>query len=193
MQSSWFLMQFKFLTTLSLLLPIGLCSQNPVSSVTFEKQQFVGLQLNPYLYEIADISYLRYNSKAFAIRYGLKVYKELSLGTEVSGMYSSHDDGWYKSSRTNIGLLARYAFLTDRPMRILVETCTYYQFGKYYQDGLPEPDWSNNKFSWYGSAGIGIKLYKNKVSLDLMAKYSPDVQFEGTKFVPTYKINFHFK
>ena len=91
------------------------------------------------------------------------------------------------------GVFGRYVFFVEKNVQILLEPGIYCLFGNYHFQMMPDPDWTINKFGWYASTGMGINLYKKKVTLDLMVKYSPDLWFEGYHFAPTYKLNYHFK
>lgn len=181
-------------------------AQSKISNMFTENKQFIGLQFNPYLLAIEDISYMRYKSKVFAVRYGMNVIGNLSIGPEISGFYEKAKDLRYNVSKTNLGIFARYTFFEQSGLRPIVESSVYYQHGRYH-DALQFPEnWRINKFGWYGAAGMGVNVYKKKVTIDLMIKYSPDVQFKFLKsdpsdpfrhknyyqkFVPTYKINYH--
>jgi len=176
---------------LIILMPLYILAQRAKSDISFNRKQFVGAQLNPYLHALEDIAYLRYNSKVFALRYGVEFTKNLYSGPEISGMVEKYDNNMFSSSKLNFGIFTRYTILGIRKICPLLESGIFYQSGKYHSQARPEPDWKKDKVGWYASAGVGINLYKRKVTLDLMVKYSPDVQFESTHFTPTYKINYH--
>lgn len=175
-----------------LLLQIPTYAQNRIATMFKENRQFVGVQISPYFFYVGDITYPRYNSKAYGLRYGMELYKNVSFGPEFSSLNYKYINDGSRGSQTNIGIFARYALLGKKEVQILIEPGFYYQIGKYHTLMMSEPDWRWNKFGWYASAGMGINLYKKKVTLDLMVKFSPDIWFEGYHFAPTYKLNFHF-
>lgn len=168
-------------------------SQKPIANIFKKNKQFVGIQFNPYFFYLGDITYYRYKSRVFGFKYGIELYKNVSIGPEFSNLNYKYISDGARASQSNIGLFARYLLLGKKNVQILIEPGIYYLFGKYHYPSIEESDWSRNEFGWYASAGMGINLYKKKITLDLMVKYSPDVQFEGNHFAPTYKLNYHFK
>lgn len=168
-------------------------AQSIFTNIFKENRQFVGVQINPYFFYLGDITYHRYNSKVIGFRYGMELYKNVSFGPEFSNLNYKYISDGSRATETRIGLFARYGLLGEKNVQILIEPGLYYQIGRYHSFMMADPDWSKNKFGWYASAGMGINLYKKKVTLDLMVKYSPDLLFEGSHFAPTYKLNYHFK
>ena len=168
-------------------------AQSIVATMFKENKQFVGVQINPYFFYLGDITYHRYNSKVIGFRYGMELYKNVSFGPEFSNLNYKYISDGSRATETRIGLFARYGLLGEKNVQILIDPGLYYQIGRYHSFMMADPDWSKNKFGWYASAGMGINLYKKKVTLDLMVKYSPDLLFEGYHFAPTYKLNYHFK
>ncbi len=171
-------------------------AQKRIFSVFKENRQFVGVQFNPYFSSFNGLLETSYNSgklktKVYALRYGIEAAKNLYGGIDVSGMWFKNGKG-YHGYEFKPGIFGRYNFFERKKVQILIEPGIYYLFGNYHYSIMADPDWSRNKFGWYASAGMGINLYKKKVTLDLMVKYSPDVMFEGYHFVPTYKLNYHF-
>ncbi len=150
-------------------------------------RQFVGVQLNPYLTKN------RSRCRTFTLRYGIEIYKNLYVGPEMSAFFYNDRSG-NTGSEINTGLFARMTFLNSKKIRIIVEPGLNYKYGKYLIYYLEQPGYSTRKIDWYGSAGVNFNLYKKKISMDLMVKYSPDYYLlRATKVVPTYKLNYHFK
>lgn len=170
-------------------------AQNLVTSIFKESKQFVGMQYNPYFYYLHHLwepnNIQNDKTKVYALRYGIEAAKNLYGGVDVSGMWYKNEIGSH-GYEFKPGIFGRYSFFGEKQVQILIEPSIYYQFGKYHYPFFEDSDLSRNKFGWYASAGMGINLYKKKVTLDLMVKYSPDVMFEGYHFVPTYKLNYHF-
>lgn len=155
----------------------------------------IGIQINPYSLEFEDVTSRVYKSYIMGLRYFIGKETGLSLGPEVSRFYYYYDFFDEKIDIYNIGLFARY--VSDQGVKIVFEAGSFYRFGE-----TQDVTWSardkviNTKsvgeISWYGSAGFNVNLYKDKLSLDLMAKYNPNLTFGGSHFMPTYKLNFRF-
>jgi hypothetical protein len=167
-------------------------SQKQATNIFKANRQFIGLQANPYYFNLGDISYHRYNSTMFGFKYGMELLKKTAFGAELSVLNYEHSYDNSKAQEVNIGLFGRHILLGKKNVQFLIESGLYYQYGKYRSYILTEPNWNKNKPGWYAATGLGINLYKKKVTLDLMVKYSPDVLFESQHFVPTYKLNYHF-
>ena len=78
-----------------------------------------------------------------------------------------------------------------KKLGVLIEAAFHYKLEAYKYLSHSESG-KRDGIGWYAATGLGINLYKKKVTLDLMVKYSPDVLFESQHFVPTYKLNYHF-
>ncbi|MBL7905904.1 MAG: hypothetical protein JNL22_12855 [Bacteroidales bacterium] len=172
-------------------------AQNRISTIFKENKQYVGVQFNPYFsyfHKLFETSYYSSSSKSkvYTLRYGNEFTKNLYAGVDVSGMNYKEESG-NRYFEFKPGVFGRYVFFVEKNVQILLEPGIYCLFGNYHFQMMPDPDWTINKFGWYASTGMGINLYKKKVTLDLMVKYSPDLWFEGYHFVPTYKLNYHFK
>jgi hypothetical protein len=178
-------------------------SQKSISTIFKENRQFVGVQFNPYissLDKLWETSYYpgRSKTKVSSLRYGIEVPKNLFLAVEMSFYHSKNKEFGERYFEFKPGILGKYIFFSKQNVSIITELGGYYRFisfdfpemNNYPQDIIKEA--KKPKPGWYTSAGMGINLYKKKVTLDLMVKYSPDVWFEGYHFVPTYKLNYHF-
>ena len=157
-----------------------------VTNNIFKNRQFVGVQSNPY--------YTKHKStcQIITLRYGIEAYKNIYVGPEVSGFFYKDKEG-YTGSEINAGLYAKFIFLNSMKIKVLLEPGINYKYGKYQIYHYENPDISRKKLDWYGSAGIMVNLYREKISLDLMVKYSHDNLFlRSRRVVPTYKLNFHF-
>ncbi|HAH59520.1 MAG TPA: hypothetical protein DCL86_15360 [Bacteroidales bacterium] len=148
--------------------------------------------MNPYLFSLSDIGYLRYNYKVFCLRYGVEVTKGLHLGSQYFFIGGINDFFQVENKTSNLGIFGKYDLISGENVGLLLETAFHYKCEK-YKDHSDKDSGKRDGIGWYTSAGMGINLYKKKVTLDLMVKYSPDVMFEGNHFAPTYKLNYHFK
>lgn len=180
-----------------LLLNMPAFAQSPIATIFKENSQFVGVQFNPYFHSLDKLwdfdSYPgKYKTKVYSLRYGIEFNKHLYGGVDVSGMWTKNGNGIH-GSEFKPGIFGRYNFFGEKKVQLIIEPGIYYVFGKYHFPMFSEPNSSIKKFGWYTSAGMGFNLYKKKVTLDLMVKYSPDIRFEGYRFVPTYRLNYHFK
>jgi hypothetical protein len=161
-------------------------SQKSISTIFKENRQFVGVQINPYL------TAHKSRSQIFTLRYGIETGKNIFVGPEVSRFYYKDKEG-NTGSEFNAGFFAKFIFLNSMKIKVLIEPGINYKYGKYQIYHFENPDISRKKLDWYGSAGIMVNLYREKISLDLMVKYSHDNLFlRSRRVVPSYKLNFHF-
>lgn len=152
----------------------------------------IGIQYNPYLNQSTFSSESIQN--VYAIRYGLG-YNGTTIGLELFDYtYSQHAA---KGNTIGLGVYARYAYLRSKSVSPFAEISGFYSSSKttilderLIQEGVDQ--YTNNKMGYYIAPGFSIKIYKTKVSLDLMLKMSTSDLINGTHFVPSYKINYHF-
>lgn len=154
----------------------------------------VGIQYNPYL----NSNLFSYDTRenVYAIRYGLG-YKAITFGLELFSHTFKYP---YKGNTKGLGIYSRYTFLRTKSVMPFAEISGYYSSSNWIivdeyliQDGNDQI--TNTKIGYYIAPGLSIKLYKSKVSLDLMLKVTKEIDSEwryGTRFVPSYKINYHF-
>lgn len=154
----------------------------------------VGIQYNP----IFNRNLFSYDTREniYAIRYGFG-YKGMTIGLELSNHTFKRP---YKGNTIKLGIYSRYTFLRTKSVNPFAELSGFYSNSKgilveenLIQDGNDEL--TNTKIGYYLAPGLSIKLYKSKVSLDLMLKVTKEIDSElsyGTRFVPSYKINYHF-
>jgi len=102
-----------------------------------------------------------------------------------------------KGNTISLGIYSRYTFLRLKSIKPFAEISAYYSTSKtiildenLIQNGNDQ--FTNSKIGYYFAPGFSIKLYKSKVSLDLMLKMSTTDLINGSHFVPSYKINYHF-
>jgi len=152
----------------------------------------IGIQYNPYL----NHNLFSYDTRenVYAIRYGLG-YKAMTIGLELFD--HTFRQSALKGNTISLGIYSRYTFLRTKNISPFAEINTYYSSSKttildenLIQDGNDQ--FTNTKIGYYIAPGLSIKLYKSKVSLDLMLKVSSADLINGTHFVPSYKINYHF-
>lgn len=154
----------------------------------------IGIQYNPYFNR--NLYSFDTRENIYAIRYGLG-YKGITIGLELSNHTFKRP---YKGNTIKLGIYSRYTFLRTKSVNPFAELSGFYSNSKGIlveenpiQDGNDQI--TNSKMGYYIAPGLSIKLYKSKVSLDLMLKVTKEISSElsyGTRFVPSYKINYHF-
>jgi hypothetical protein len=193
-----------YIVAICLLLDIPAHAQSRIATMFNENSQFVGIQFNPYINSLDRLWQTSYypgksKIKVYAIRYGIEVPKNLFLAVDLSFYNSKNKANSEYYFEFKPGILGRYIFFSKKNVSIITELGGYYRFISFDFPGINNypPDvieeLKKPKPGWFTSAGMGINLYKKKVTLDLMVKYSPDIWFEGYHFAPTYKLNYHFK
>lgn len=195
-----------FIVFLNILLNIEqkVHAQSIFTNIFKENRQFVGMQFNPYFSSIDRLLETSYypgkpKIKVYAIRYGIEVPENLFLGADLSFYDSKTNGAGERYFEFKPGVFGRYIFFSRQSVSIITELGGYYRFINFNfpnSENIPSEvldELKKPKPGWHASAGMGINLYKKKVTLDLMVKYSPDVVFEGYHFVPTYKLNYYFK
>ena len=178
-------------------------SQKQATNIFKDNRQFIGAQFNPYyktIDQLFETDYYQGKSKVkvYAIRYGIEVPKKLYLGVDLSFYNSKNKERNERYAEIKPGLFGKYELFGKNNFSFVTELGGYYRFinldfpelHNYPPEVLDEM--KKPKPGWYAATGLGINLYKKKVTLDLMVKYSPDVLFESQHFVPTYKLNYHF-
>lgn len=159
----------------------------PKSKITYT----VGIQYNPYL----NRNLFSYDTRenVYAIRYGLG-YNGITIGLELFGHTFKYP---YKGNTIGLGIYSRYTFLRTKRVKPFAELSGFYSKSKgiiveesLIQNGNDQI--TNSRKGYYLAPGLSIKLYKSKVSLDLMLKMSTADLINGTHFIPSYKINYHF-
>ena len=161
-------------------------SQKQATNIFKDNRQFAGIQSNPYF------TMHKSNCQILTLRYGIEIHKNIFSGPEISGFLYKDKEG-NTGREINTGLFMRFVFFDSKTIKVLIEPGISYKYGKYQIYHLQNPNFSKHKLDWYGSAGISINLYREKVSLDLMVKYAPDYLFLRSRtFVPSYKLNYHF-
>jgi len=182
-----------FLTLLILSISLIAVSQEEITKLTKPKiTHTVGIQYNPYLNR--DLFSADTRENIYAFRYGLE-FNNFSLGLELF-------DHTYKQSASegntvHLGIYSRYTFLRSKSLNPFAEVSTYYSSSKttILDENLIQEDndeFTNTKMGYYIAPGFSIKLYKTKVSMDLMLKISTVELINGAHFIPSYKINYHF-
>ncbi len=161
--------------------------EQPKSKITHT----IGIQYNPYLNHNLNSYDTREN--VYAIRYGLG-YNGITIGLELFNYTFKYP---YKGNTIGLGIYSRYTFLRTKSVKPFAEISGFYSSSKgiivdeyLIQDGNDQI--TNTKIGYYIAPGFSIRLYKSKVSLDLMLKMSTADLINGTHFIPSYKINYHF-
>ncbi len=190
-------MKTKFVILSTALILISLVS----SSQTQEKQtdssfkkNLIGIQYNP-LYDGAS----KFNGNIYSIRYGYRIIKPLTVGTELSLYFpngNTYPEGGYFvdpdfSPDDRYGMSAniffRYSYPSDKRIQGFVEVSPYAQvlFDKPMK-------YHDVNFFIYVAPGVSLFSKNRKLSMDLYYKYSTQTFFNHTHGELAYKLNFHF-
>jgi len=171
----------------------GFPQEHQVQKVKPVFQHFIGVQFNPYLNQ----SFFNGDIKQypFALRYGWMAPSGISFGPEFSGHFGhSSSANWHV---LNFGMFFRYTFLKQKNVSPFVEAGGFYRTGKLKitdsrQDENNGRTFIHNGFSYYVAPGISINLYRKKLLLDIMVKFSTDRFLNGEKFIPSLRIVYRF-
>lgn len=171
-------------------------SQGALEAQT-EKKQSVGIQLNPYIdSDLTDGTFIK---PVFALRYGYNLTKNFSLGPEISGHYVTtlRDQTDLHISAINAGAFFRYSLLPDSRIKPFFEISPYYTFHHFKSSDIVTmegigKDERKEYFSGYLSPGISLYSKSQRLSLDLMYKFSNKDFINGNKSVFSYRLNINF-
>jgi hypothetical protein len=168
-----------------------------ISSAQNEKAHSIGIQLNPYLDEFlfTGTSF----KSVFALRYTFNIKDHITVGPEVSGynVKLTNLDPNYKFSNFNVGGFLRYSFFPSYRLKPFFEISPYYTFFSYKNlpentyEGVP-PNGKDSYVSGYLAPGISLLSKSQKISLDLICKFSNKAFVNGNQFALSYRLNFRF-
>ncbi len=183
-----FIVMFLFVLPFS-----GFAQEHQIQKAKPHFQHFIGIQLNPYLNQ----SFFNGDIKQypFALRYGWMAPSGISFGPEFSGHFGhSSSANWHV---LNFGMFFRYTFLKQKNVSPFVEAGGFYRTGKLTITDSRQPEENgqstiHNGFSYYVAPGISINLYRKKLLLDVMVKFSTDRFLNGEYFIPSIRIVYRF-
>ncbi len=183
-----------FIVMFLFILPfVGLAQEHQNQKNKPHFQHFIGIQFNPYL----NPSFFNGDIKQypFALRYGWMAPLGISFGPEFSGFYgNSNSANWHV---LNFGMFFRYALLKQKNISPFVEASGFYHAGKLTITDSKQSEENgqttiHSGFSYYFAPGISINLYRKKLLLDVMVKFSTDRFLNGEYFIPSIRIVYRF-
>jgi hypothetical protein len=157
-------------------------SQEKVSN-TIGKKSLIGIQYNPIY--VDDWTYV---ANLFSIRYGYKIAKPLTIGTELTGYFyqkniSLFQDNYYLSTN----LFLRYSIRSEKRIQGFLEVSPYANLYFIKPMNYQDMDWNI-----YVAPGLSVFSKNKKLSMDLYYKFSTQTFMDGGHGSLSYKLNFHF-
>lgn len=178
------------------------CQENDtLNPIPIQKKHVIGFQINPYWshYIIsADFERIDWN---IASRYISRqdYHTKFSIGFEGNFYWNNK---YYARRRTfRLGPLFRFEFLNFKRMALFVETSPSINYDiliySKNEDDLPgsnRPFVDIKKFSAgiYVAPGLSFRSQNDRVSLDISFKTANYYFANGKRYVPSFKINYHF-
>jgi hypothetical protein len=168
--------------------------------ISAQSPHSVGIQLNPYknphhLLQFGDPNYPKMGFVA-AARCSWETTFNVSAGPEIG--YYQYKTTADKQQSLSIGMFVRYTTLQSYKVRPFLEANGYFEHYKRVWDKSVTASWAisdiaTNEFRYFLSPGISFYVYSNKISLDLMAKFSPEATLIGhEKWLPSFRLHYHF-
>lgn len=164
-----------------------------------QKKHAIGVQFNPYWSDYIISANFERVAWNIALRYTSRqaYHTKFSIGLEGNFYWNN---GYYYRVRTfRFGPLFRYEFLNFKRLSLFVETSPSinYDVVKYDQDKVPgssKPFVDSKKFSAgiYLAPGLSFRSRNDRVSMDISYKAATYYFANGKKYVPSFKINYHF-
>jgi hypothetical protein len=152
------------------------------------KKNIIGIQLNPYLNTNETFSDFVYGA-----RYGYRVSKSVTLGTEISGSFPAFLKYPLSFYDFRAGVFARYTFFPEKRIAGFLEASPFYSYsyvaGKTIYGGNKEM----NRIGLYVAPGVTLFTKNRKFSMDLYYKmfiHPGDMYYHENTI--SYKLNFHF-
>lgn len=158
----------------------------------------VGVQANPYPYIGQGFSWNRFQAYSYALRYGYSINEKFTLGIEFSAYQYKMLQYKYvmtEGKALQAGLLGRYRLPDLKNFKPFVEISLYYRDHDSWVQ-LPhdiERTFNNDLcLSGFVALGANWRLFTDRLSLDVMYKFSNREFVNSRKHVMTYRLNFHF-
>ncbi len=153
----------------------------------------VGVQFNPLINDWLLNSGSRMIQTVAAIRYGYRITKNFTAGTEFDchfPIFINCGDQYHIFNYFSYGinLFTRYSVLTEKRFQIFAEVSPY--FSHYYKEvwisGDPNP-YRSDKFGCYAAPGVTLYSKSRRISFDLYSEFD----FTGHTRL-SYKVNYNF-
>ena len=153
------------------------------TSNTIGKKSLIGIQYNPIY---ADG--WTYAANLFSIRYGYKIAKPLTIGTELTGFfYKNNIDLFQDYYYISTNLFLRYSIRPDKRIQGFLEVSPYANFYFMKPMNYQDMDWNI-----YVAPGLSVFSKNKKFSMDVYYKFSTQSFIDGGHGALSYKLNFHF-
>lgn len=175
------------------------CQENRRDPLPIQKKHAIGVQLNPYWSDYIISANFERVDWNIALRYTSRqaYHTKFSMGSE--GNFYWNNGYYYRVRIFRFGPLFRYEFLNFKRLSLFVETSLSinYDVVKYDQDKVPgssKPFDDSKKFSGgiYLAPGLSFRSRNDRVSVDISYKAATYYFANGKKYVPSFKINYHF-
>lgn len=173
---------------------IGRAEPTPI-----QKKHAIGVQFNPYWsHNLISVNFEGVDWTATLRYLNRQTYHpNFLLGIEGNGYW--RNDYWVKKRAWRIGPLLRYEFVRYKRLTLFVETLPSinYDIRIYDQDEVPgssKPFVDSKKFSGgiYLAPGLSFRSQNDRLSMDISYKAATYYFANGKKYVPSFKINYHF-
>lgn len=159
---------------------------------------FVGIQFNNTFTDIDDFIYRdnTFKRKAFALRYGYKMKPFFDFGSEItwySFNYSFKGSTVTNSLQTNFGVFARLSVYNNKRISPFIDGSAHLsRFKTISYITNNDTTITYNEFGFYFAPGVRVNFLKNRVSLDIMYKFSNQAFLTSKNRIVSFKINYHF-
>jgi hypothetical protein len=183
-----------FLSVVLLLISVASFTQNQEKSdVSSVKKNSIGIQFSP----LTDGNQT-FVSNLYSVRYGNKILKPLTIGTELSAYFYNknadpkgqfYDPTFSLQDRFGISsnIFLRYSIRPDKRIQGFLEVSPYASF--YFVKPF---EFKDLDLFFYVAPGISLFSKNRKFSLDLYYKYSNQTFINRSHGLLSYKLNLHF-
>jgi hypothetical protein len=163
------------------------------ASDTFGKKNLIGIQYNPIY--VGDWTYV---ANLYSMRYGYKIAKSLTIGTELSGYFYQkglNSSGQFFDTDFSItdhygistNVFLRYSIRSDKRIQGFLEVSPYASL--YF---IKPMNYQDMDLNIYVAPGLSVFSKNKKFSMDLYYKYSTETFMDGGHGALSYKLNLHF-
>jgi hypothetical protein len=161
------------------------------SSDSYFKKNLIGLQYNP----VWDGNNT-YVANLISIRYGYKIARPLTIGTELSGYFYNNNFSapFYDPDmspnhyyRLSANIFLRYSIRPEKRLQGFLEISPYWN--SFFKEPMKYID---GDLCLYAAPGLSVFSKNKKFSMDLYYKFSTQFFINQSYRELSYKLNFHF-
>jgi hypothetical protein len=160
----------------------------------------IGIQLNPAYQSFEEIIWHDDNNKTmvFAIRYGMRIKPSLSVGLEFSGFnlkIFQNETAIHSINSFNYGAFTRFSVNKFQHIKPFAEASFYYTYNKGWliPEHQTEREYVSDGFiGGYIAPGVSFCLFKDRIRMDIMYKFSPRYLVNSKKSVVSWRISYNF-